>query len=247
MHSLKPSQKANCTSLSRSAQRAPACPRLFQAPLDATRVIAGPSFDRAVRPASRPQRWQNPPVVICQAGRGSGDPWWLKDNPANMKDINSIQELVDELADAGDRLVIVEFYAQWCNACRALFPKICKMVGENPDVLFLKVNFDDNRDACRTLGVKVLPFFHLYRGAEGRVASFSCTISKLQVFKDALENFSSPFCSLEPTPGLREFPAIIAHPELHPEEAAAAAAAALSSIEDEAELHPLANTPTVVG
>ncbi|PNH04184.1 Thioredoxin-like 2, chloroplastic, partial [Tetrabaena socialis] len=98
-------------------------------------------------------------------------------------DVNSIQELVDELADAGDRLVIVEYYAQWCNACRALFPKICRMVAEQPDVLFLKVNFDDNRDACRTLGVKVLPYFHFYRGAEGRVAAFSCTISKLQLFK----------------------------------------------------------------
>ncbi|KXZ48675.1 hypothetical protein GPECTOR_26g578 [Gonium pectorale] len=164
-----------------------------------------------------------------------------------MQDVNSIQELVDALSDAGDRLVIVEFYAQWCNACRALFPKICRIMAENPDVLFLKVNFDQNRDACRTLSVKVLPFFHFYRGAEGRVAAFSCTISKLQTFKDALENFSSPFCSLEPSPGLAEFPAIIPHPELHPEEAAAARARAAGSESESEELHPLADTPTVVG
>ncbi|PNW84767.1 hypothetical protein CHLRE_03g157800v5 [Chlamydomonas reinhardtii] len=185
--------------------------------------------------------------VVCQAGRSTGE-WWKKDNPPNMRDINSIQELVDALSDAGDRLVIVEFYAQWCNACRALFPKICKIMAENPDVLFLKVNFDDNRDACRTLSVKVLPYFHFYRGAEGRVAAFSATISKLQLFKDAVETYSAAFCSLEPAPGLAEFPDLIAHPELHPEEAAEAARRArLASTESEEELHPLADTPTVVG
>lgn len=167
-----------------------------------------------------------------------------------MKDVSSIQELVNELADAGDRLVIVEFYAEWCNACRALFPKLCKIIAEEPDVLFLKVNFDKNRDACRTLGVKVLPYFHFYHGAEGRVAAFSCTISKVQVFRDALEQFGSPFCSLMPTPGLSEFPAIIAHPELHPEAARAALSAAMAAreaLESGEELHPLADTPTVVG
>lgn len=29
----------------------------------------------------------------------------------------------------------------------------------------------------------MLPFFHFYHGAEGRVEAFSCTISKLQRFK----------------------------------------------------------------
>ncbi|GLC42712.1 hypothetical protein PLESTB_001130400 [Pleodorina starrii] len=244
MHALKRSCKSHCTGAPVGAPRTAVCARLFQTSSIATRV----GVRQALAHAPRPARLHDscPPVVVCQAGRASGEPWWLKDNPPNMKDINSIQELVDALSDAGDRLVIVEYYAQWCNACRALFPKICKIMAENPDVLFLKVNFDDNRDACRTLAVKVLPYFHLYRGAEGRVAAFSCTISKLQIFKDALENFSSPFCSLEPTPGLAEFPAIIAHPELHPEEAAAAAAASLTSSSEEEEMHPLADTPTVV-
>ena len=52
--------------------------------------------------------------VAAQAGRSGGEPWWQRDNPSNMRDVGTIQELVDALEDAGDRLVIVEFYASWC-------------------------------------------------------------------------------------------------------------------------------------
>lgn len=35
----------------------------------------------------------------------------------------------DLQADAGDRLVIVDIYAKWCNACRALYPKVRTLNG----------------------------------------------------------------------------------------------------------------------
>lgn len=41
-----------------------------------------------------------------------------------MIDIHSTQEFLDALSQAGDRLVIVEFYATWCASCKALFPKV---------------------------------------------------------------------------------------------------------------------------
>ena len=41
-----------------------------------------------------------------------------------MIDIKSTQEFVDALSQAGDRLVIVEFFGAWCASCRALFPKV---------------------------------------------------------------------------------------------------------------------------
>eukprot|EP00879_Flechtneria_rotunda_P002701 GHRR01002907.1.p1 GENE.GHRR01002907.1~~GHRR01002907.1.p1 ORF type:complete len:235 (+),score=62.11 GHRR01002907.1:206-910(+) len=137
--------------------------------------------------------------------------WWEKETP-NMRNIHGVQELVDALADAGDNLVIVDFYGPWCGACRALYPKLIKLMEQFPDVVFLKVNFDDNKAMCKTLGVKVLPFFHIYHGAEGRVAAFSCTVTKFQRMRDALQQFYSPICSLSSNPGLPEFPDIIPHP-----------------------------------
>ncbi len=54
---------------------------------------------------------------------------------------------------------------------------------EYPDVVFVKINFEENKQLAKQLGVKVLPFFQLYHGAEGKVAEFSCTVSKLQRMK----------------------------------------------------------------
>jgi hypothetical protein len=45
----------------------------------------------------------------------------------------------------------------------------------NPDVQFLQVNYEEHKSMCYSLNVHVLPFFRFYRGAHGRVCSFSCT------------------------------------------------------------------------
>lgn len=41
-----------------------------------------------------------------------------------MIDIHSTQEFLTALSEAGDKLVIVEFFGTWCASCRALYPKV---------------------------------------------------------------------------------------------------------------------------
>ncbi|KAF5841620.1 thioredoxin-like protein [Dunaliella salina] len=136
-------------------------------------------------------------------------PWWKKESAPNMIDVHSVQELVDEMAKAGDKLVILDFYAPFCNACRALYPKFVRLMQSHlEDTVFIKINWEENKDLARALGIKVLPYFQFYRGAEGKVDQFSCTVSRISRFKDALELFSGEFCSLEEFPGLPEFPDI---------------------------------------
>lgn len=115
--------------------------------------------------------------------------WWEK-NASNMIDIHSTQEFLDALSQAGDKLVIVEFYGTWCASCRALFPKVCMIAEKHPEILFIKVNFDENKSLCKSLNVKVLPYFHFYRGADGLLDSFSCSLAKLQKLKDAIANYN---------------------------------------------------------
>ncbi|KAH9621132.1 hypothetical protein KSS87_023804 [Heliosperma pusillum] len=112
--------------------------------------------------------------------------WWEKNAGPNMIDIHSTEEFLGALKDAGDKLVVAEFYGTWCASCRALFPKLCRMAEEHPDILFLKVNFDENKPMCKSMNVKVLPYFHFYRGADGKVEDFSCSLAKIQKIKDAI-------------------------------------------------------------
>ncbi|KAL6496965.1 hypothetical protein OROGR_028894 [Orobanche gracilis] len=46
--------------------------------------------------------------------------WWEKNVGPNMIDVHSTLEFLEALSQAGDRLVIVEFFGSWCASCRTL-------------------------------------------------------------------------------------------------------------------------------
>ncbi|KAK9817846.1 hypothetical protein WJX72_003017 [[Myrmecia] bisecta] len=78
-------------------------------------------------------------------------------------------------------LVIADFFVPWCQACRALHPKLKQIAQQNPDVLFLTVNGGDDselRELCVGLGVTKLPYFHLYRGGE-LIEQFAANLTKV--------------------------------------------------------------------
>lgn len=50
-----------------------------------------------------------------------------------------------QLKDAGDKLVVVDFYATWCGPCRLIAPVLEKLAEENKEKLVvLKVDVDEN-------------------------------------------------------------------------------------------------------
>ncbi|CAI5941115.1 unnamed protein product [Closterium sp. NIES-65] len=57
------------------------------------------------------------------------------------------------------------------------FSSLCMLASRHPDVIFLQVEFDPNKQLCRSLGIKRLPFFHFYRGADGLLDAFPATLT----------------------------------------------------------------------
>ncbi|KAG9455711.1 hypothetical protein H6P81_000219 [Aristolochia fimbriata] len=164
-----------------------------------------------------PKRSASFKVHATVVENGGGPKWWEKNAP-NMIDIHSTEEFVSALSEAGDRLVIVEFYGTWCGSCRALFPKLCRTAEEHPEILFLKVNFDENKPMCKRLNVRVLPYFHFYRGADGQVDAFSCSLAKFQKIKDAIETHNTARCSIGPPAGVGDVDLGVSNPADKPAE-----------------------------
>ncbi|KAL4566512.1 hypothetical protein LXL04_030628 [Taraxacum kok-saghyz] len=130
--------------------------------------------------------------------------WWEKTLKPNMIEINSAQELVDTLSNSGDRLVIVEFYSPGCGGCKSLHPKICQLAESNLNAIFLQVNYEELKPMCHSLHIHVLPFFRFYKGSQGKICSFSCTIATIKKFKDALSKHKNDVFDLGPAKGLEE-------------------------------------------
>ncbi|KAG6498043.1 hypothetical protein ZIOFF_045951 [Zingiber officinale] len=124
-------------------------------------------------------------VMIMTLSFGKSQKWWEKGLQPNMKEIESAHDLANSLLNAGDKL-------------------ICQIAEMNPNVQFLQINYEKHKSMCYTLNVHVLPFFRFYRGAQGRLCSFSCTNATIKKFKDALTMHSTDWCSLGPAKGLDE-------------------------------------------
>nr|ART33389.1 thioredoxin-like protein [Mimachlamys nobilis] len=71
----------------------------------------------------------------------------------------------DELIKTSDKLVVVDFYADWCGPCKKIAPEIEKMsTGEHSDVTFVKVNVDENEETAAVCQVSAMPTFLFYKG-----------------------------------------------------------------------------------
>lgn len=75
-----------------------------------------------------------------------------------MKEIKSFAEL-KSIIDSNESSIIIDFYADWCGPCKKIAPIFQKLSLENPDILFLKINVDEDETISENFQVKALPTF----------------------------------------------------------------------------------------
>ena len=82
-----------------------------------------------------------------------------------VRQITTREEFQEMLREEGDKLVVVFFFAAWCNPCRKMTPEFEAMASEEKfgSVSFYSVDTNENVMTAEYYSVNVLPTFIMYR------------------------------------------------------------------------------------
>ena len=63
----------------------------------------------------------------------------------------------------GNPTVIVDYWAPWCGPCRGFAPVFEKVAEKHPDVVFAKVNTDEEQEIAQHFQIRSIPTLMVFR------------------------------------------------------------------------------------
>ncbi|CAD7085430.1 unnamed protein product [Hermetia illucens] len=86
--------------------------------------------------------------------------------------VQNKEDFRGKLQSAGDKLVVVDFFATWCGPCKIISPKLEELANKYGDrVVVLKVDVDDCDELDVEYGVSSMPTFIFIKNGE-KIDSF---------------------------------------------------------------------------
>eukprot|EP00877_Chromochloris_zofingiensis_P003907 jgi/Chrzof1/13517/Cz08g00220.t1 len=85
------------------------------------------------------------------------------------------------LEAAGDTLVVVDFYTDWCGPCKMIYPQLVELAKElAPKASIVKFNCSPaNKELGKQLQIKVAPTFYLYKNSQKVAEMTGAKVEKL--------------------------------------------------------------------
>lgn len=73
--------------------------------------------------------------------------------------LQDFNKLIDQ-----DKIVLVDFYADWCGPCKKMEPYLKEISNEMIDrVELVRINTDDNQKLCQDLKIDAIPVLQIYK------------------------------------------------------------------------------------
>lgn len=98
----------------------------------------------------------------CSGGMEEREPY------VETRTFPDIIELTDESFDAevmnDPGLILIDFWAEWCQPCRMMAPVFAELNGEFPQVKFCKINCDEQPRLAAMFGIDSIPTLALVQG-----------------------------------------------------------------------------------
>jgi len=93
--------------------------------------------------------------------------WRAADLPETTNSTTESTGMSKQQFDAllnSDKLVLVDFYADWCAPCKKMKPYLDEISTDMADkVVVVRINADDNKQLCKDLKIHALPVLQLYK------------------------------------------------------------------------------------
>ena len=70
----------------------------------------------------------------------------------SLKKTNDLLKIIDQ-----NKLVVIDFYAEWCGPCMMMKPFFHEQARKNDNVAFVQINTDNNEDISANLKIRSLP------------------------------------------------------------------------------------------
>lgn len=104
----------------------------------------------------------------------------MPEESKNIIEISSKEQFTQTVA--GDKLTIVDFWAEWCGPCRIMIPLLHKIAWEHPELQLATVNVDLNQDLAMEFDVNSIPAVFLMKNGKV-VDSFVWAMPEDEVMK----------------------------------------------------------------
>ncbi|KAL7440663.1 hypothetical protein ACHAXH_004882 [Discostella pseudostelligera] len=108
---------------------------------------------------------------------------------SNTKSITSLEDFASVIEEGRreGKLVVVRFHATWCKKCQSLRPSFDKLAISHPNITFVDVPIlESNTNLHQGLGVKSVPYGHIYHPTNGLVVETKLSRQSLGEFVDLM-------------------------------------------------------------